>query len=271
MSRTTNEDIEIWKQIYTQFEDEFGRQFLKDDNKKKKAHIDNSGEQTSNILIHEPQIKWSLVLFFDAMVQIATNISFTSKQQSCVDRRQFNHHNYLKKCIDDALGHDTTNSKSSKPIAKITPELDERCLVRPALTASSSISSTSSSSTTTTMKSVKRVTPELEERCVIAPPAPRTTTITQIPSHLSTQGTSKVRASTQALTSSFFSSMGMNSEKIKSTSSASIPVTLSNTFTESTTSDDSFDEEEVENNGQSSHSLQPPKKIRKKNEKKDER
>ena len=196
MSRTTNEDIEIWKQIYTQFEDEFGRQFLKDDNKKKKAHIDNSGEQTSNILIHEPQIKWSLVLFFDAMVQIATNISFTSKQQSCVDRRQFNHHNYLKKCIDDALGHDTTNSKSSKPIAKITPELDERCLVRPALTASSSISSTSSSSTTTTMKSVKRVTPELEERCVIAPPAPRTTTITQIPSHLSTQGTSKVRAST---------------------------------------------------------------------------
>ena len=238
MTRTSQE---IWKDIYVQFEDEFGRLFLKDDNKKKKAHVDNGDEETSNALIHEPQLKWSLVLFLDGMVQIATNNSFTSKQQSCVDRRQFNHHTYLKKCIDDVLGHTASNS-ISKTVAKVTPEMDERCSVLPARSTSSSAKSV-----------MNRVTPELEERSVIAPPAILTSTLTQARAYGSTQAKSK--SSTQALASSFFSSMGMNSERNESM--CSIPPTVFSSCAESSTSSD-----------ESVVPTMPRKKIRKKNESK---
>ena len=254
--RSNQQDIDIWRQIYQQFEDAFGRLFLKDDNKKKKAHVDNGDEETSNALIHEPQLKWSLILFFDAMVQIATNNSFTSKQQSCVDRRQFNHHTYLKKCIDVALGN-TASDSMSKPIAKVTPELDERCLVLPALSTSSSISS----------KSTKRVTPDLEERSVIAPPAILTSTFIQAPAHVAMQVKSK--ASTQALASSFFSSMGMNSGM--NNSIYSIPTTVSSTYIESSTSEESNDDDDDDDFDDDVLTLQPPKKVRKQNEKKKDR
>jgi len=88
-----------WIAVYDSFELQYRKIYLGDDSTKKKAHVDNCNELLGNPLIHEPQMKWCAVLFLDALVQCALDTEFSAKVQSSVDRRQFNQHKVLVKCI----------------------------------------------------------------------------------------------------------------------------------------------------------------------------
>ena len=116
-----NDELERWNGIYTAFEEMYRALYVSsNDGKKRKAHIDNAtfeplpADATEDMtagsanatVIHEPQTKWSLLLFLDAMVQIATNVEFTAKYQACVDRRHFNQHTVLRSCVVAALNEE---------------------------------------------------------------------------------------------------------------------------------------------------------------------
>ena len=151
-----DEAKELWLGIYDKFELQYRHVYLKEEGGvKTKAHIDHCVDLTGNSIIHEPQMKWCLILFIDAMVHIATNSVFNAKALSCVGRRQFNQHKALRQSIhemqgaididvddgdiagaeldDDLTGEMDVPVQSAKSVATVTPELFERDLAAPIL------------------------------------------------------------------------------------------------------------------------------------------
>ena len=113
-----NEQI-FWTRVYDLFEANYRENMCSDVKitSKRKIHIDNCESDLSSV--HEPQMKWCPLLFFDGIVQIAMNKPFTSKQQSCNDRRQFNQHNILQNCIESIHGILSMNTGSSTTSAAV--------------------------------------------------------------------------------------------------------------------------------------------------------
>ena len=111
----------LWTVVYDSFELQYRKIYLSDDAIKKKAHVDNCYELGGSPLIHEPQMKWCAVLFLDALVHNATDTEFTAKTQSCVDRRQFNQHKVMLRCIKVRACHAKVPAPPSAPLTCLTP------------------------------------------------------------------------------------------------------------------------------------------------------
>ena len=96
-------DQSYWTKVYDLFEANYRLTMCTCDanTTKRKIHIDNCEFDVSHV--HEPQMKWCPILFLDAVVHIAMNNTVTSRQQACIDRRQFNQHGILQQCIEDAM------------------------------------------------------------------------------------------------------------------------------------------------------------------------
>ena len=92
-----------WTKVYDLFEANYRSTMCTSDvsTSKRKIHIDNCEFDVSHV--HEPQMKWCVILFLDAVVHIAMNNTVTSRQQACIDRRQFNQHRVLQQSMDDAM------------------------------------------------------------------------------------------------------------------------------------------------------------------------
>ena len=145
----------LWQIIYDRFEDSYRNVYLKEEGGvKTKAHIDHFVDSDGSPMIHQPQMKWCLILFMDAIVHVATNSEFNAKSLSCVERRQFNQHKTLRQCITDmqaamsngdGIAADELDGRPSdeiliadpvqltKKVATVTPELFERELSMPPL------------------------------------------------------------------------------------------------------------------------------------------
>ena len=150
-----DEAKELWRGVYDNFELKYRHVYLNEGGVKCKAHIDHCVVLTGSSMIHEPQMKWCLILFIDAMLHIATNSVFGSKALSCVERRQFNQHKALRQSIqmmlgaididvddgdiagaelgDDLPGEMDIPVQSAKSVATVTPDLFERDLAAPLL------------------------------------------------------------------------------------------------------------------------------------------
>jgi hypothetical protein len=144
----------LWVGVYDKFEVQYRQVYLKEEGVKTKAHIDHCVDLTGNSIIHEPQMKWCLILFIDAMVHIATNSAFSAKALSCVERRQFNQHKTLRDSITEMLDMDIDEDGIS------SAELDGHWSEKAELTAAP----------VQLKKSVATVTPEMFERDLCAPP-----------------------------------------------------------------------------------------------------
>jgi hypothetical protein len=110
----------FWTSVFIQFEAAYVAVYMRGDGVKTKAHVDNCKEWSPHCIIHEPQLKWCSILFFDALVQMIAECNFSVKTQSCVDRRQFNQHQILLDCILE--NHDRMMREVAVPI--ITPDSD---------------------------------------------------------------------------------------------------------------------------------------------------
>ena len=119
-SSPSNVDALFYTSVFIQFEAAYVAVFMRGDGVKTKAHVDNCKEWSPHCIIHEPQLKWCSILFFDALVQMVAECNFSVKTQSCVDRRQFNQHQILLDCIFE--NHDRMMREVAVPI--ITPDLD---------------------------------------------------------------------------------------------------------------------------------------------------
>ena len=92
-----------WTKVYDLFETNYRITMCTCDasTTKRKIHIDNCEFDVSHV--HEPQMKWCPILFLDAVVHTAMNNTVTSRQQACIDRRQFNQHRILQQSLEDAM------------------------------------------------------------------------------------------------------------------------------------------------------------------------
>ena len=101
--------LERWVQIYAQFERLFQALYVEKSDcgpKKRKAHIDNATVEriNSHNVLHEPMLKWCIILFLDATVSSTDTTENAFMFQRSVARRHFNQHEVLLSCIlDDKL------------------------------------------------------------------------------------------------------------------------------------------------------------------------
>ena len=98
-----DEEQIYWTKVYDLFETNYRSAMCTSETTttKRKIHIDNCEFDVSHV--HEPQMKWCPILFLDAVVHIARNVIVSSRQQACIDRRQFNQHRILRQSIEDAM------------------------------------------------------------------------------------------------------------------------------------------------------------------------